>query len=281
MIDLHTHSTVSDGTDSPRDLVRLAAEQGISTLALTDHDTTVGWAEARIAAEEHGIQLIEGAEFSTTDPSTRSTIHMLAYLFDPASPDLVAEIGRAQTARRERGRRIVDLISADYPLTWEDVSALVPEGTTLGRPHIAEGLIAKGIVQSRDEAFDTILYDNGPYDIALERMSPLKLVKIIAASGGVSVAAHPRAATRNAGLSAQSLTELADAGLFGLEVRHPEHDEAARIELTGIAQRLGLAITGSSDYHGHGKSVRLAAETTTPDVLEALTTRAAKNISTR
>jgi predicted metal-dependent phosphoesterase TrpH len=272
-IDLHAHSSVSDGTDSPAQLVSNAAAAGLDVIALTDHDTTAGWAEAAAEAQLRGIKLLRGAELST-NAASGDTVHMLAYLFDPSAPGLTAELRRAPEQRRERIRRIVENLSADYDISFENVAARVLPGSMFGKPHIAEELAALGIVPSNLHAYDTLLADGSKYEVDVERMSPVTAVRLITEAGGVAVIAHPRDGGRGRGLNRAELTELREAGLFGLEVYHREHNESDRAELLGIAQSLDLSVTGASDYHGSRKPNRLGENTTQEDVLDAMLTAA-------
>lgn len=269
IIDLHTHSAVSDGLDAPAELMRLGAEAGLSVIGLTDHDTTAGWEEASVAAQQHDIRLLRGAELSTTD-ARGGTVHMLAYLFDPNSPELNAELAKAPQQREDRLRAIVERLKEDFAVSFEAIIERAGEGVMLGKPHIAAELVAVGAVNTPRDAFTTILADGSKYLVPLVRMSPLTAVELVEKAGGVTVIAHPRDGGRGTGLSATEIGELLDAGLFGLEVNHREHSDQARSELTAIAADLGLRMTGSSDYHSTVKPNRLGENTTTPEVLEAL-----------
>src|SRR3954454_4244242 len=160
-IDLHAHSTASDGTSSPAAVLAEAAAAGLDVVALTDHDTTAGWAEAAAAVPSMHVALVPGAEISTQ--ARGISIHLLAYLQDPAEPGLAAELERCRSDRLTRARRMVELISRDFPLVWEQVEAQVEPGATVGRPHIADAMLAAGMVRSRDEAFSTMLHSRSPY----------------------------------------------------------------------------------------------------------------------
>ncbi|MET0955932.1 PHP domain-containing protein [Cryobacterium arcticum] len=267
-IDLHTHSSVSDGTETPSQLVRAAAAAGLGTVALTDHDSTAGWAEASVAARTAGITLIPGMEFSTK--VSYASIHLLAYLFDPSDAGIVAETAHVRKARLTRAEQMVARIGADYALTWDDVLAQTTTGGTVGRPHIADALVANGLALTRSEAFAGILHWEAGYYQPHYAPDPLRAVRLVRAAGGVPVIAHP--ATRGvADVMAESrLAALVEAGLFGLELRHRENKPEATARLTTLAEKYGLMITGSSDYHGEGKPNRLGENTTTPEVLERL-----------
>jgi predicted metal-dependent phosphoesterase TrpH len=267
-IDLHTHSRISDGTESPAEVVRQARAAGLSAIALTDHDTTAGWAEARAEAERIGVGLVPGIELSTRQ-EWRS-VHVLGYLVDPASPALVAETARIREARRERARRIVDRIGEDYPLSWDDVLAQTTPGSTVGRPHIADALVAGGLADDRGAAFAGILHPRTGYVEPHYAPTPLDGVRLIVAAGGVPVLAHPGAAGRGRVLPEAVVGELASAGLFGLELHHRENTPDGAERVAELAVLFGLAVTGSSDYHGAGKPNRLGENTTDPAVVDRI-----------
>ncbi|HEV6953929.1 MAG TPA: PHP domain-containing protein [Promicromonospora sp.] len=272
MIDLHTHSTASDGTDSPARLVEVAARAGVTTLALTDHDTTSGWAEAAGSAAREGVALVRGAEISAIAATDGwgTGVHLLAYLHDPAHPDLLAETERTRDDRESRARRMVDLLSEDYPITWADLLAQTQPGTTLGRPHIADALVAAGAVRDRDEAFATILRPGTRYYVGHYAPDAVAAVRAVRAAGGVPVLAHPGADARGRVVPDSMIEELVDAGLAGLEVDHRDHTPDTRRRLRDLAESLGLLVTGSSDFHGAGKQNRIGENTTAPEVLDAI-----------
>ena len=267
-IDLHTHSSVTDGTETPSQLVRAAAVAGLGTVALTDHDSTAGWSEASVAARTAGVTLIPGMEFSTR--VGHASIHLLAYLFDPSDAGIVAETAHIRKARLTRAEQMVARIGADYEITWDDVLAQTTTGGTVGRPHIADALVANGLALTRSEAFAGILHWDAGYYQPHYAPDPLRAVALVRAAGGVPVIAHP--ATRGvADVMAESrLAALVEAGLFGLELRHRENKPEATARLSMLAEKYGLVITGSSDYHGEGKPNRLGENTTTPEVLERI-----------
>jgi predicted metal-dependent phosphoesterase TrpH len=272
VIDLHTHSSVSDGTDTPAALMAAAADAGLDVVALTDHDTTAGWAEASAAAPA-GLTLVPGAEISCALDGV--SLHLLAYLFDPEHPELAAELALARDDRLPRARAMVDkLAAAGIPITWEAVSEQVAPGATVGRPHIADALVAAGVVASRDEAFVDLLHNASPYFVPHYAVDPVRAVRLVNDAGGVAVFAHPGAAQRGRTVPEAGIVALADAGLAGLEVDHPDHDPATRERLRALAADLGLLVTGSSDYHGTGKAQRLGACTTDPGVYAELVARA-------
>lgn len=270
-IDLHAHSTASDGTDSPAELMAAADAAGLAVLALTDHDTTGGWAAAEAARPDH-LALLRGAEFSTRarGEGRYASIHLLGYLFDPADPAIAAEQARLRTERLHRGVGIVQKMVADgLPISVDQVLGIAANAP-VGRPHIGRALVAAGVVDSVDEAFGTLLSARGPYYVPKVDTELIDAISMIAAAGGVSVLAHSRARGEARVLTEARIGELAAAGLTGIEVDHPDHDPAARAELAGIAARFGLVRTGSSDYHGHNKTLRLGQESTAPRQLDAL-----------
>lgn len=267
-IDLHTHSHVSDGTDAPAELLAAAAEAGLDVVALTDHDTTLGWAEAEAAAHEHGVALVRGAEISCRVDGM--SVHLLSYLHDPADPGLLGEGERTRTERSRRARAIVDLLAADLDLTWADVEAQTVEGTTLGRPHIADALVAKGHVPDRSAAFTSLLAAGSRYYVPHYAPDVVHAVGLVRAAGGVPVLAHPGAVGRGRIVSEAVIDRMVEAGLAGIEVFHRDHDDAQRQRLLEVARSRGLLVTGSSDYHGRGKPNVLGECTTAPEVLEAI-----------
>ena len=266
--DLHTHSTVSDGTEAPAVLMAQAAAAGLWGIALTDHDSTSGWAEAAAAVPATGVALIPGMELSTREGFM--SVHMLAYLIDPSDERLLAETTRIRESRVSRAEEIVRRIGRDYDLSWDDVLAQTVEGTTIGRPHIADALVARGHVSTRSAAFAGILHPRAGYAQPHYAPDPLTGVRLIRAAGGVPVLAHPGTRGAERVIPPDRLARLADAGLFGLEVDHPENRADAKPRLRALAREHGLEITGSSDYHGAGKPNRLAECTTPSAVVERL-----------
>ncbi|MBY9075434.1 PHP domain-containing protein [Nocardioides sp. WL0053] len=265
-IDLHTHSDRSDGTMTPADLVRHAREEGIDVLGLTDHDTTEGWAEAAEAAEEAGLTLVRGIELSCVLQG--SGVHLLAYLPDPEHRRLGDELVRILEGRNarlpatlERLRRIGIDIEAD------DVRRLAGDAAAMGRPHVADALVAKGVVRDRGEAFDRYLGPQGPAYVHRYAADLVTMIDTVADAGGVSVIAHPWAKRHNhQALDEAGLAALKEAGLAGVEVDHQDHDTATRDRLRSVARNLDLLVTGSSDFHGEGKVDHdLGCNTTDPD----------------
>lgn len=268
-IDLHAHSNISDGTQRPAELVAAAAKARLDVVALTDHDTTDGWAEALVAARQHGVGLIPGMEVSCKT-SQGISVHLLCYLHDPASPALLEEITKAKDARLTRAERMVERLAEDYPLNWDDVSAHVAPGATVGRPHIADALVAAGIVGDRNEAFASILTSHSRYFVSHYAPDPVHAVQLVRAAGGVPVFAHPLASARGRVVAPDIFHDMIDAGLLGLEVEHRDNPPEGRAWLRQLAQETGLFMTGSSDYHGTGKPNLFGENLTTPEALDRI-----------
>jgi len=277
LIDLHTHSTASDGTDTPEQLVAAAHRAGVDVLAITDHDTTGGWDEAAVALPT-GMRLVRGAEFSCVSPTGREerpvSVHLLGYLFDPAHPAIVAEQSRLRDERVVRLARITEKMTADgYPVDVESVFELVPEGTSVGRPHLARALVAAGVVESVNDAFATLLHNGSPYYVPKADTPVERAIAMVRAAGGVAVFAHPLARRRGRVVEPSVIADLAAVGLGGVEVDHPDHTPEDRELLRELAAAHDLVTTGSSDYHGTNKITPVAVEHTDPDALDALVAR--------
>lgn len=270
-IDLHAHSSVSDGTETPAELVASAVAAGLGALAITDHDSTGGWDAAVEAARGTGLTLVPGLELSTQLGG--ASVHVLAYLVDPSDPALVAELARIRAERVDRAEAMVRRIAADYTLDWEDVLAQTTPDSTIGRPHIADALVARGHVPDRGAAFSSILHWRGGYYRPHRAPEPVEGVRLIAAAGGVPVIAHPGARGPERVLTDERIRELVDAGLFGIEVLHRDNPPRSRTRWRDVAARYGLVETGSSDYHGAGKPNRLGENTTTLEAYAAIVAR--------
>jgi len=273
-IDLHTHSVVSDGTERPAELVAAALAAGLGTVALTDHDSTAGWDEAVAAASGTGLRVVPGIELSTQ--LEYASVHILGYFVDPAHPDLVRETAEIRAERLGRAESMVARIAKDYPITWEDVLAQMAEGTTVGRPHIADALVAKGIVPDRTAAFRTVLHWQGGYYRPHRAPLPVTGVELIVAAGGVPVIAHPGARGPSTLFDDARIRELVRAGLAGLELDHRDNDPERLPRWRAWAREHDLIVTGSSDYHGAGKPNRLGEHTTAPEQLARILERAAR-----
>ncbi|MFI6060437.1 PHP domain-containing protein [Streptomyces sp. NPDC051286] len=271
-IDLHTHSTASDGTDSPAELVRNAAAAGLDVVALTDHDTARGHAEA-IAALPEGLTLVPGAELSCRVDGVG--LHMLAYLFDPDEPELARERELVRDDRVPRAQTMVrKLQELGVPVEWHQVARIAGDGS-VGRPHIATALVELGVVESVSDAFTPEwLADGGRAYVRKHELDPFDAIRLVKAAGGVTVFAHPLAVKRGEVVPEAAIARLAAAGLDGIEVDHMDHDEPTRSRLRGLARELGLLTTGSSDYHGSRKTVQLGEYTTDPEIYGEITRRA-------
>ncbi|MBT2365199.1 PHP domain-containing protein [Streptomyces sp. ISL-10] len=271
-IDLHTHSTASDGTDTPAELVRSAAAAGLDVVALTDHDTTRGHADA-LAALPEGLTLVTGAELSCRLDGVG--LHMLAYLFDAAEPDLLRERELVRDDRVPRARAMVGkLQELGVPVEWAQVARIAGDGS-VGRPHVAEALVELGVVGTVSDAFTPDwLADGGRAYVEKHELDPFTAIRLVKAAGGVTVFAHPLAVKRGRTVPESVIAELAAHGLDGIEVDHMDHDEATRTRLRGLAGELGLLTTGSSDYHGSRKTCRLGEYTTDPEIYGEITRRA-------
>jgi 3',5'-nucleoside bisphosphate phosphatase len=251
-IDLHTHSHLSDGTTSPADVVREAAAAGLTTVALTDHDTTAGWGEARVAAAEWGIELVPGIEISTRHAGQGA--HLLAYGVDPAEVELVGALDKILAGRNSRVPAILErLRAAGIEIDVHDVRRAAGPTAATGRPHIADALVSLGVVRDREEAFALFLGPGRPGYVERAPVGLVDMIEIVTRAGGVAVLAHPWGRHPSEALRRGGLAELRDAGLAGLEVDHEDHPAAVRAELREIASDLGLIVTGASDHHGAGK----------------------------
>jgi hypothetical protein len=262
-IDLHSHSTASDGTDPPAEVMCRARAAGLDVIALTDHDTLAGHAEAR-AALPPGLSLVPGLELSCRLDGR--SVHLLGYHADPAHPGLAAELLAITTDRLRRSRDMVArLRELGVGISWEQVAALAGDGV-VGRPHIARAMVAAGAIADPAEAFTPEwIGTGGRAYVGRYAPDPERAVRLIRAAGGVSVLAHPAAPTRGWTIPDEAVARLAQAGLGGLEVSHPDHDHAQRLRLASLAATLGLAASGGSDDHGSLTGHRLGCETASPE----------------
>jgi predicted metal-dependent phosphoesterase TrpH len=273
MIDLHTHTTCSDGTDSPRDLVNKAIVQGIEVLGITDHDTTSGWHEATQSLRG-SLQLALGAEISCLTNDGVS-VHMLGLLFDPLHEEMQQVLEETRDGRLPRMRKMIEKMRAEgMDISIEDVEKAMPSGATMGRPHLADALVAKKIVKSRDEAFIDLLHNDSRFYVSHAAPTPVEAIALIRRAGGVAVIAHPFASHRGQILKAEDFIDLLSAGLNGIEVDHRDQNPDERAMLRVIALELDLVMTGSSDYHGTGKLNSLAENHTSREQWQKLEAQA-------
>lgn len=271
-IDLHTHSSASDGTGTPAQVVRDARAAGLDVLGLTDHDTTSGWDEAAHEARSTGLTLVRGTEVSALAGGV--SVHLLSYLQDPTARVLADVLARTRDSREHRAETMVARLAAGgVPVTWADVLLQAKDAVSVGRPHIADALVELGVVPDRSAAFADLLSARGPYYVGYAAPTAVEAVRAIVAAGGVPVFAHPGADGRGRVVADEVIEELADAGLVALEVDHRDHSPAQRQRLRTLADRLGLLVTGSSDYHGAGKPNVLGENLTDPAVLTAIEER--------
>ncbi len=280
LIDLHSHSNVSDGTTPPAEVVRHAAEVGIDVLALTDHDTTAGWAEAAATASDVGVGFVPGLEISTKHEGR--SVHLLAYLPDPGYGPLRAELAKILAGREDRlAAMLRHLAAVDQVLTEAEVQLQVGIHGVVGRPHVADALVAKGLARDRADAFERWLNPGRAGFVVRYAPRTRDMVEIVCAAGGAAVIAHPWARSSRQVLDADTLAKLAAGGLVGIEVDHHDHSPEDRVELLGMARELGLVATGSSDYHGAGKiDHELGCHVTAPAELSRLLDAAAANAAT-
>ena len=268
-IDLHTHSSASDGTQLPGEVIRSAAEAGLDVVALTDHDTTAGWEEAAEAAREHAMAFVPGTEVSCqTDDGI--SVHLLSYLQDPQDRALDEVMQRARRSRRTRAERMVEMIAEDYPISWEQVLDQVVGDATVGRPHLADALVAAGIAQTRSEAFSTVLHPRSGYYVGHYAPDPVTAVRLVRQAGGVPVMAHPLAGVRGRTVGQEVFDAMIEAGLAGLEIAHRDNPPEARAVLSQMAAEHDLIVTGSSDYHGSGKPNELGENLTSEQSLRRI-----------
>jgi 3',5'-nucleoside bisphosphate phosphatase len=275
-IDLHTHSSVSDGTDAPAELVRKARAVGLDVVALTDHDTFDGLDEAAAEGERLGILLVRGMELSCSRRG--DSVHVLAYGADPASPALAAEMARVRDGRLGRVAGVLaKLAELGVPVSEAEVMAQVGDSPSVGRPHIADALIKAGHVRDRQEAFDRFLADGGPAHVHRYTIEVNRGIDLVHEAGGLAVIAHPWGRGREYVLPSSVLEALVrDHGLDGIEVDHQDHDSETRERLRALADDLGVLVTGASDYHGVGKLDHdLGCNTTDPAVFNEMQQRLA------
>jgi predicted metal-dependent phosphoesterase TrpH len=273
MIDLHTHTNISDGTDTPTKLINKAMASGIKTLAITDHDSIGGWQEA-VQALRPGLDLVLGAEVSCQTLDGIS-VHILGLLFDSNHQELMNTLEKTRENRYGRMEKIIKRINeAGIDISMTDVLEQLSDGATLGRPHLADALVKKGIVANRDEAFNKMLHNNSKYYVSHYLPLPEEAVKLIKQAGGVAVIAHPMASHGGRVISGQTFGSIIQAGLDGIEVEHRDHTPDEKQNLINLAKEFDLVMTGASDYHGNGKLNTLGEYTTRLEQWESLESKA-------
>lgn len=270
--DLHTHSSFSDGTQTPTENVKLALERGLDGIAVTDHDTTDGIGEAVSAAEETGIEVVPGIEFSAEYEG--ASLHVLAYWVDIGDQALRAELRRLTDTRFRRGELMVEkLQELGYDVSFDRVRAIAGDDL-IARPHVAQAMVEAGVVATETEAFDRFISDGGIAHVQKHALDPVDALALIHDAGGICVLAHP-GMWKGAGSVPDELIEgMADRGMEGLEVDHPDHDETQRAYYRGVADRLGLVPTGASDCHGARYGFRMGVLTTPAERYRELRHRA-------
>lgn len=272
--DIHCHTVYSDGTESPATLIAEAARQGLHGVAIADHDTTAGWNEAVAAATTAGIPLLRGTEITADDNGV--SVHMLGLQYDPDNEGIKELFETTRRARLRRTQRMVERVAEDYPITWDDVLAQARQGerTTIGRPHIADALVAAGVYPTRSDAFADAVSASSRYYIPTPSPAAIDVVKAVAQAGGVSVVAHAGDSGRNRVLlSDAQIIRLAEAGLGGIEVWHRGNPPEQRQRLLALARRHHMLVTGGSDWHGAGKPNALGENLTDDATVEEIIRR--------
>ena len=280
--DLHCHTNYSDGTETPRTLVVLAHRLGLQGVAITDHDTAGGWADAVDAALEFGTPLLRGSEITSHDGDV--SVHMLAYQYDPTNQAIIELFEHTRQARILRTQHMAEAISHDLPITWEDVlaQAVLGDISTVGRPHIADALVAKGVYQTRSDAFNGVLASSSKYYIPVPSPTTHKVVAALKAAGGVSVVAHAGDHSRNSTLlSDDAIRDLAAEGFGGVEVWHRQNPPEQRSRLLALAEECSLLVTGGSDWHGKGKPNQVGENLTDDATVREIVRRGAIDLIQR
>ncbi|TPF85707.1 hypothetical protein BW13_09175 [Bifidobacterium sp. UTCIF-37] len=274
--DLHCHTVFSDGTETPEGLVAEARRLGLHGVAITDHDTAAGWELAERAAREAGLPMLRGTEITAEDENV--SVHMLGLQYDPRNVHISQLFASTREARLVRTKRMVERLAEDFPISWESVQAQVKEGgrTTIGRPHIADALVAAGVYATRSEAFAGAVSANSKYYIPTPSPTTHEVVRAVGEAGGVTIIAHPGDLSRNPRLlSDEQIERLVDEGLDGLEVWHRGNPPEQRERLLAIARRRHLLVTGGSDWHGAGKPNRLGENLTDDATVHEIVRRGA------
>ncbi|WP_099331536.1 PHP domain-containing protein [Actinomyces minihominis] len=265
IIDLHTHTNHSDGTDSPEGLIFAAQAAGLDVIGVTDHDSFGAWAEATKAAVARGVNLVRGAEISAAHEG--HSVHVLGFLMDPEDQVLNDMFDRAKGAREVRLQKMVANLMVDFPLlSWDSIAKRAGRAV-MGRPHLADELVENGYFPNRNAAFEWALHPRGPYFVPQPMPTPVEVVTAIRNAGGVPVLAHPFSVTRKWMVPDEVIAAMAEAGLFGIERDHRDHDPEGRLNVERLAADLNLKMTGGSDYHGTGKPNSLGENLTEPYIL--------------
>lgn len=274
-IDLHTHTNRSDGTFTPDELVRRAAERGLDVVAVTDHDTTGGLEQAISTGVRAGIEVVPGVELSAEHQ--RTSVHVLCYWMDVADAELQAELQRLRDDRFRRGERMVEkLRDLGFEISFERVREIA-EGGNIVRPHVAQAMVEAGIVGSEAEAFDTWIADGKPAHVAKHALAPLEALALIRGADGLCVLAHPGMWGDQTEVPVELIGQMAQAGMAGLEVDHPDHTPEQRARYRALADRLGLVATGGSDCHGtRYDPIRLGSSLCAPESYSSLRALAAR-----
>jgi predicted metal-dependent phosphoesterase TrpH len=270
--DLHTHSSFSDGTETPSANVRMALERGLDGLGVTDHDTTDGLDEALAAAEGTGLEIVPGIEFSAEYDG--ASLHVLAYWIDPTNGPLRDELKRLTDTRFRRGELMIENLQAlGFDISFERVREIAGDDL-IARPHVAQAMVEAGIVANEKEAFDRFISDGGVAYVPKHALDPIDALVLIRQAGGVCVLAHPGMWKGNGSVPDELVERMGEAGMAGLEVDHPDHDETQRAYYGALADRLGLVRTGASDCHGARYGYRLGSESTDAERFAELKRRA-------
>ncbi|KAB7790000.1 PHP domain-containing protein [Bifidobacterium leontopitheci] len=274
--DIHCHTAYSDGTETPQTLVSMSRELGLHGASISDHDTTSGWDDATAAARAAGMHLLRGTEITACDGDV--SVHMLAFQYDPADHHTADLFAMTRQARLKRTKAMVARLSEDFPISWQSVLDQVREGekTTVGRPHIADALVAAGVYRTRSEAFADAVSAGSKYYIPTPSPTTHEVLAAVRAAGGVVIIAHPGATSRNRTLlSDDQISSLAAEGLDGLEVWHRDNPPEQRERLLVLAREHGLLVTGGSDWHGAGKPNRLGENLTDDETVAEIVRRGA------
>lgn len=276
-IDPHAHTSCSDGTVPPEQIIAAAAKADLDLVGITDHDTVSGWNRAISQVGNYlnsrgiPVGLIPGVEISSQ--ARGATVHVLGYLLNPADESFKKHCVLQQEIRLVRAKEIVDILAKDYPISWELVSSIAPAGVPVGRPHIADALVNIKVVPDRSAAFSQILHPRSPYYRKYHAPNSSAVVEMILQAGGVPVLAHPYAGKRQKHVEVDVIGEMVDAGLVALEAYHPEHTQLEVRQVEQVAKQFQILLTGASDWHGAGKPNKLGECVTSPEVWQEIENR--------